>query len=244
MMLCPGWLPAAKAFMDERADIGCLTGLVIDRPLDAGDPAGLRPARNETDISAQEILSSGGAALYRRSVLEEVGPFNPFFVSDEEPELCLRIRHAGHKVILLGIPVAYHFTAASDQILSIFSRRQRSLHLGMGQIMRHYLGKPLFWNYVFERGYACSAAIAILLGAILAYLSIAKQTWFWLGFAVIASVGDVCFDALRKKSLHRTFLSTVKRLIILEGTLYGFLMPPHAPGRYPARVDVLKTMGK
>src|SRR5205814_10040498 len=42
---------------------------------------------------------AGGAALYRRSVLEHVGTFNPYLFSDEEPELYIRIRHAGYQVL-------------------------------------------------------------------------------------------------------------------------------------------------
>jgi hypothetical protein len=114
----------------------------------------------------------------------------------------------------------------------------------MGQIMRDYLGKPLFWNYIFERGYGCSAALAIIGGAVLTSLTIATRSWSWLSLAVVLSVGYVSFDAFRKKSIYRTFYGLLKRLVILEGTLYGFFMHPHAPESYPARVDVLKTVEK
>ena len=52
----------------------------------------------------------GGAAMYRRSTLEEVGPFNPWMHSDGEPELCVRIRHAGYRILKLGHPIAYHYS--------------------------------------------------------------------------------------------------------------------------------------
>jgi len=43
--------------------------------------------------------------MYRRAVLEEVGTFNPYLNSDEEPELGLRIRHAGYRILELDHPI-------------------------------------------------------------------------------------------------------------------------------------------
>jgi len=50
----------------------------------------------------------GGDALMRRDVLEAVGGFDETLIAGEEPELCQRIRAAGHIILHIDHPMTLH----------------------------------------------------------------------------------------------------------------------------------------
>ncbi len=57
---------------------------------------------------------SGCAMLLRRSVLEEIGPFDPeFFAYHEDLDWCTRARRAGHRVAFVGSALVDHRMHAS-----------------------------------------------------------------------------------------------------------------------------------
>ena len=147
MELCPGWLSRALRTMHEQPDVASVSGTVVDLPVDTPGATGHWPDEVEaawrTDPVSVEITNTGGAALHRRSVLDEVGSFQPFMRSEEEPELCLRIRAAGHRVLHLGAPIALHYSTPSRAISTLLARRRRRLYEGMGQAIRHHAGTPL-----------------------------------------------------------------------------------------------------
>lgn len=50
----------------------------------------------------------GGDALMRRSVLEEVGGYDPLLIAGEEPEMCQRIRSRGYTILHIDQPMTLH----------------------------------------------------------------------------------------------------------------------------------------
>jgi len=50
----------------------------------------------------------GGDALMRRSVLAEVGGYNPLLIAGEEPEMCQRIRANGYLILHIDQPMTLH----------------------------------------------------------------------------------------------------------------------------------------
>ena len=109
MELYPGWLEKALKVIDTKPDAAAVTGQLVDLPKTAVASYKTPTAMPDRD-TAILVPFAGGAAMYRRSVLEAVGTFNPYLRSDEEPELCIRIRHAGYSVIQLEYPIAYHYS--------------------------------------------------------------------------------------------------------------------------------------
>ncbi len=73
-------------------------------------------------------------------MLDEVGPFNPHFYSDEEPELCVRIRRRGYRIVETDYPAVCHYTEPHEALSTLFARWRRRLYLGPGQILRYHLG--------------------------------------------------------------------------------------------------------
>lgn len=242
MELYNGWLERALKLIEAKPEVAVITGQVIHLPKESFAPNKLDQETSCIGESFFEVQHSGGAALYRRSVLEQVGMFNPYLHSDEEPELCLRIRNAGFRIICLEYPIAYHYTSPVDTLSTLISRRRRNLWLGMGQSMRYHLGTELFWQYIKERGYGCMPLLGLTTGLILFLWSLISHQWMWVGswfllFSILV-IGDAC----RKQSFYRTIYSLLQRLFVIEGTVRGFFLTPLDPDRYPGRVDVIHRM--
>jgi glycosyltransferase involved in cell wall biosynthesis len=239
MELCQGWLEQAITVMQSRSEVGVVCGPVIDRPIaplkQADEPAEFP----EADVAGDEVLQGGGAAMYRRSVLEQVGTWNPYLYSEEEPELCLRIRYAGYRVLRLARPIVFHYSAPADSISTLFGRRSRNLWLGFGQNIRYFLGSPLLWPYLRERGWAVAPALALTAGIIATMASGLTGHWGWLGLWVACLSLLTIGIAIRKCSLKRGVFSVFQRLLVLEGTIRGLLLKPFDPAGYAGSYEVM-----
>jgi GT2 family glycosyltransferase len=119
----PGWLAALVAAADADPEVGACASLILLEGQAADiDSAGLgiyadgtakQLGRGNTPQSypaAQDaLMPSGCAALYRRSMLEQIGGFDgEYFLYGEDSDVGLRARLAGWKCILEPRAVVSH----------------------------------------------------------------------------------------------------------------------------------------
>jgi GT2 family glycosyltransferase len=106
----PGWLDAAMAFLDGHANIAVVSGQLRER----------YPEKSVynllCDIEWQsfplgETKSCGGNSVMRVEAFRQVNGFRPDLICGEEPELCVRIRHAGWGIWRLKKDMALHDAA-------------------------------------------------------------------------------------------------------------------------------------
>jgi hypothetical protein len=125
----PGWLEALVRAAEDRPRAGLLASKLIDfhdrRFLDgAGDamrlsglPYRLGHGERDTgrfDAPGYVFGACAAAALYRRGMLEEVGPFDEDFVSYcEDGDLSFRAQLAGYRCFYVPSAVVYHMGSAS-----------------------------------------------------------------------------------------------------------------------------------
>jgi GT2 family glycosyltransferase len=125
----PGWLAALVHAAERRPEAGLFASKLVDfedrRLLDgAGDALrknGLpyRLGHGEVDrgqFGREEFVFSAcaAAALYRRSIFEEVGLFDEdFFAYCEDADLGFRAQLAGHRVLYVPGAIVYHVGSAS-----------------------------------------------------------------------------------------------------------------------------------
>jgi glycosyltransferase involved in cell wall biosynthesis len=62
----------------------------------------------EWDTPVGEVKSCGGDAMMRLSVLQQVGGFSDHVIAGEEPELCIRIRSIGFRVMRIDAEMTLH----------------------------------------------------------------------------------------------------------------------------------------
>jgi glycosyltransferase involved in cell wall biosynthesis len=248
MELIPGWLEPALRVMQAKPNAALtLSSRLIELPPPSG--AVFLPPPEKISFTAPHEVSRvsfvvGGAALYRRSALEHIGTFNPYLKSEEEPELYLRIRHAGYRILQLDIPIVRHFTVPQETFSGLLGRRKRKFLLGVGQCMRYHLRSNLLWPYIKERGsWSLIPALFLTFGLGTLLWSLITRDYAWLSAWTLALCLLLAVAAFRKRSLRRAFLSLFHRALMAEGLFKGFLMKPMPPDSYPCDVEVIKETG-
>jgi len=237
MELCHGWLGDALSMMQTDCTVGVATGQIVDV-----SPGETKPRVENVERSGCKNVSyCGGAALYRRSVLESVGVFNPYLYSEEEPELCLRIRHAGYRIVELQRTVVFHYSTPTSAFGTLVARWRRNLYLGAGQNIRYLLGTPLLWLYLKERGWGCVPALTIAAGLACFAWSVVTSQWTWFASWLLLMATVFLADSYRKRSFYLALRSVFRRVLMADGTVRGLLLRPMDPNTYPARFDIIKS---
>ena len=246
MELLPGWLDQALHAMRAMPDAGAmLSSRMIElAPVEFGPSVPVPPKVTEmpapTEVSRISFVV-GGAALYRRETLEHVGTFNPYLYSEEEPELCLRIRHARYRILQLDFPIVRHYSASQETATALLSRRRRRFFLGVGQCIRYHMGDSLLWPYLKERAmWSFTAMLWLVAGLGVSLWSLTTRDYTWLGLWILATCLLIVSVSIRKRSLRRALRSVLNRFLMVEGLFKGFLIKPVHPDGYPCDLEIVK----
>lgn len=160
--LCPGFLPAATAFLAANPGYAVVCGR--RRELNPTRNAYHRLAEMEWNTPIGDAPACGGDALLRRDTFETVGGFDARLIAGEEPELCVRLRSAGHKIRRIDTDMTLH-----DVDMSRFSQWwSRSVRAGfafaLGASM-HGSGPQRHWRrqairpWIWALGVPLTAAV-------------------------------------------------------------------------------------
>ena len=118
----PNWLDALLEAIEPRPDVGMCASQVRLFGEERLDSAGMLIARDASSkqrghgrppedfpVAEETLFPSGSAALYRRTLLEDTGGFDPsFFLYCEDTDLGLRARWAGWKCLYVPHAVVEH----------------------------------------------------------------------------------------------------------------------------------------
>ena len=105
MVLDPGWPKAAMAVLDTQEDVGVVFGVLREK----NQGVCYRALQLDWEYPEGSALYCGGAAMFRRDALEELGGFPEDVLYGEEPYLCWRLRNElGRRVYHLHHPMAGH----------------------------------------------------------------------------------------------------------------------------------------
>jgi glycosyltransferase involved in cell wall biosynthesis len=238
MELCSGWLARALRALDADPAIAAVTGRIIDSESGVARlPADRLNGRLAGGEPAWEVPHSSGAAVYRRSALVRVGCFNPYIRSDEEPELALRLRESGYRIVTLDVPaVIHHEPVPGGGVAALLARRRRGLFIGHGQLMRARAGRPGFARLVRERNYAVAPLAAVAASAGTTSVSLRTRRARWLLVWLLTVVGVLGADAIRRRSGRATALAVLNRLLFAEGLLRGWGHELGDPGEHPVNL--------
>lgn len=120
-----GWLASASSFMSSSSDVAVVCGRRRERFPNAS--IWNRLIDLEWDTPPGEALSCGGDALVRREAIEGVGGYCSTLIAGEEPEMCLRMRMQGWRVMRVAAEMSWH-DAAMKTVSQWWSRCQRAGH--------------------------------------------------------------------------------------------------------------------
>lgn len=122
------WLEQAVSALEERPDASCVASKIlmfdereiVDACGDYYTPEGFAGKIGHLDSASKFVdrgevfAASAGAAIYRRSLFEDVGVFDEgFFMVYEDVDLSFRAQLQGHKFLFVPTAVVYHHLSSS-----------------------------------------------------------------------------------------------------------------------------------
>lgn len=131
--VAPDWLDRAAVELDRRPELAAVCGTLRERFPDASIYNHLCDL--EWNRGTGEIEACGGVAMYRADYFRDVDGFDPSVVAGEEPELCARLRAAGHKIVRLPDQMAWH-DSAMHRFAQWWKRQVRGGYGGMDVAQR------------------------------------------------------------------------------------------------------------
>lgn len=108
------WAPKILS-LEERSVIDSVGGLLIYPDGLARGRGRLETDRGQYDRAEEVFIPSACAALYSKSMLDEVGPFDEdFFAYCEDTDLGLRARIAGYRARSVPSAIVYHYYSGTS----------------------------------------------------------------------------------------------------------------------------------
>jgi hypothetical protein len=150
-----GWLERASAELAAGEKLAVVCGRRRERHPEASPYNKLCDIEWETPIG--EARACGGDAMMRVSAVTEVGGFDASVIAGEEPELCVRLRRAGWKILRVDAEMTLH-DAAMTRFGQWWKRMVRGGHAyAQGRAMhgappeRHWVRENrriVFWGLI------------------------------------------------------------------------------------------------
>jgi GT2 family glycosyltransferase len=120
------WLASLVKAADLYPDAGMFASLILraDGKIDSAGctvhPDGNGMCRGRHYMSGPVTFPSGCAAMYRKSMLDQIGPFDEsFFMYNEDTELGIRAQKAGWKCVYVPQAVVNHLYSQSSSAYSL-----------------------------------------------------------------------------------------------------------------------------
>ena len=169
----PGWLAALVAAIESRPDAGMCASQVRLYGEEMLDSAGMLVAGDGSSkqrgharppkffpVAEEVLFPSGSAALYRRTMLQQIGLFDEdFFLYCEDTDLGLRARWAGWRCLYVPEAVVQHHYSHSagraSRLKAYFVERNRLFVLAKNFPARMLAAAPFVslaryaWHFLF-----------------------------------------------------------------------------------------------
>lgn len=107
--LCPGWLERGIAALNQDSDLAIACGRRHERFPDASPYN--RLADMEWNTLIGETSACGGDFIARVQAIQSVNGFNSSLICGEEPEMCIRLRQQGWKILRVDADMTLHDAA-------------------------------------------------------------------------------------------------------------------------------------
>lgn len=157
--LAAGWLRTAIAELERSPDVAVVCGRRRERFPERSVYNALCDIEWDTPVG--EATACGGDSLMRAAAFAQVGGFDDAIVAGEEPELCIRLRRSGFRILRLPEEMTLH-DAAMHRFSQWWKRTLRSGH-AHAELAHRYGNEPdrpgvrstlsnVWWAAVFPAG--------------------------------------------------------------------------------------------
>lgn len=137
-----GWIEHAQRELDTQPNVAVVCGRRRELYPELSIYNWLCDMEWNTPIG--ETKACGGDAMMRVEAFQQVGGFNPTLIAGEEPELCLRLRQKGWKILRLDAEMTLH-DAQMTRFGQWWKRAIRSGHAYAEGAWLHGRGPERHW---------------------------------------------------------------------------------------------------
>ncbi len=244
MQLDPEWVNRSTSYMLQHPEAGAVGGYYRNVYIKDGEIVGEQDIHRDPQERVQEVRYVGGAALYRRSAIQAMGGFQPYIRGEEGVYISMGIRHAGYKVIQLPCLMSRHYCVPPQSVDYSLRRLKLDMWLGFGQVPRFYLGTPLFWTYLKERGAFVVYLTGVLVTFVTFILSLFTGNLMFFGAWLLILFLFMAVYVIKKRSLRKTIVSLIAHTGIAISAVRGFLIPPRYASEYPTNAEIVQLAGR
>lgn len=195
--LVDGWMELAAGELHADPTLAAVAGRRRERYPDATLYNRLCDIEWNTPVG--DAKACGGDAMMRADVFEKLGGFDASVIAGEEPELCVRMRAAGHKIRRIDAEMTLH-DAAMTRFSQWWQRMKRSGHAYAQGAEMH--GGPPEKHWTRE-------VRSILVWGLLVPLTALALAWPTQGWSLILFLG-YGFPVFRARRYYRTRGFSVK----------------------------------
>lgn len=215
------------------------------------------PNEPNKEIVEVEVL---GKAIFKKSVLDDVGSYNPYLIGAEDRDISYRVKDSGYKLLRLPFVYVTHHWAKKSGKLTL-GRYLKSVYVwsrGEGEALRYSIkNKRIAKKYILRyiNTFYLGFYGKVLLSLSLVYLNILTVTYFtetleisFLTFLLdIALLGlGLIYTFIRYKagklnefifSFHMVPYVFIRHI----GFILGLIKFPKDPKKYPTKVKIMKN---
>jgi len=242
-VLEPGFLVKALEFMEKNPDSGGVGGLGKEVYLEAGKQVGqIQNVHQRDSQKIAEVDYLGAAALFRRRALKDVGYFNPYLYSQEELDVCQRLKRNGWRVQSLPYPMTTHYTYPPKGV-EIFKKQMRARRFtGIGQILRLALTNGMFWVNLwrFRKFFFFLILVLTMILVAAGFLFSGNKKILIVECGMLFSV--YFYLVFKKQSFKKAMVSSIKWMMVISSVGKGFLECPKNPKDYPREVLIIREV--
>lgn len=233
MLLDPGFLAGALAFLAENPAVGGVTGHVEEMQVSNLEYA-RRVHRDAPENRVGPIDRMNGGGLYRRRAIDEAGYFSDRNLHGyEEFDLGIRLRNAGWRLHRLDRRFVQHFGHTLNSYRLLVRRWKNKYLHGIGELLRASFGRPYFFQLLRElpelRLWGAIYLWWLLCAALLLFLPDKRLAF---GLVLALQLGIVALMSLRKGGLSMGLYTVVAWFFHAAALPAGFFrkrLKPDAP---------------
>lgn len=222
------WVARALAATGHDDQVAGYGGRIAEWVVDGSAEGPGSPDLNRVGDDPREIGMLTTPALYRRSMLLEVGGYDARLNAEEDFELGLRVAQAGHRLRLLRGPAGRHFNEPRPSLAELARRWSTGLAFGPGQALRLYFGRPGF-SQLLERQKLPLSALALWTFGVFALIQAAGGDQTPLLLWLTGLIGVLALMIVRKRSVRLAIHSLLTWTVNGAGLVVGFFNLPRGP---------------
>lgn len=242
-IMASDWPEISCKFLDSHPEMAGVAGELDEIYLNGnGIKIDFIKNRYKQKKNIEEVRTLGGNSIYRRSVLNQVGSFNPYLPSEEERELGLRIRNAGYKLVRIKEKMAVTYSYSRNSFYELNSKLH-SNYFSFAPALICTFRNGMGWQYISERmGFVVQFIAIIISSFVLIIISFyTRKMLLWLvDFSLFVLTLNYII-VVRKKNIKDIMQSIAKRMIVLGKTLKQSLkLKLPTPDKYPTDATLIK----